>query len=104
MIRDDVLGWLEDAREQFDLIVLDPPSFSSSKKKMGRRFEIQRDHRWLIEKTRSLLSEEGVLYFSTNFLQFELDPRLARGEALDSLPEDFRRAVHRAWRWVGPAK
>lgn len=101
VIRADVLAWLEAATEQFDLIVLDPPSFSSSKK-MGRRFEVQRDHRWLLERARSLLSPEGVLYFSTNFLQFELDARLAReAEALDSLPADFRRPVHRAWRFVG---
>lgn len=104
VIRADVLGWVEDCKEQFDLIVLDPPSFSTSKK-MGRRFEIQRDHRWLIDKTRSLLSEDGALYFSTNFLQFELDERCATGaEALDSLPEDFRRPVHRAWRWRGLAQ
>ncbi|MBL8914458.1 MAG: class I SAM-dependent methyltransferase [Archangium sp.] len=101
VIRADVLGWVEDCKEQFDLIVLDPPSFSTSKK-MGRRFEMQRDHRWLIEKTRSLLSENGALFFSTNFLQFELDARLAKdAEPLDSLPEDFRRPVHRAWLWRG---
>ena len=100
VIRADVLGWLETARGPFDLIVLDPPSFSSSKK-MGRRFEIQRDHRWLLERTRELLSERGVLYFSTNFLTFELDARFADAQPLDSLPADFRRPVHRAWRLVG---
>ncbi len=98
VLRTDVLGWLEAARGEFDLIVVDPPSFSSSKK-MGRRFEVQRDHHWLIERARSLLSPQGVLYFSTNFLGFELDARLKGAESLSSLPEDFRRAVHRAWRF-----
>ncbi|MFT3709739.1 MAG: class I SAM-dependent methyltransferase [Archangium sp.] len=99
VIRADVLGWLEDCRETFDLIVLDPPSFSSSKK-MGRRFEIQRDHRWLIDRTRALLSDEGVLYFSTNFLDFELDARLAKdAQVQESLPADFRRQVQRTWRF-----
>ena len=100
VIRADVLGWLEDARGEYDLIVLDPPSFSSSKK-MGRRFEVQRDHRWLVEHTRGLLSKSGVLFFSTNFLGFELDARFVDAEVLASLPEDFRRKVHSAWRFVG---
>ena len=101
VIRADVLGWLEQAKGQFDLIVLDPPSFSSSKK-MGRRFEVQRDHRWLVERTRELLSPTGVLYFSTNFLTFELDARFRDAQSLDSLPGDFRRTVQRCWRFVGP--
>ena len=101
VIRADVLGWLENAGGEYDLIVLDPPSFSSSSKKMGRRFEVQRDHRWLVERTRELLSEQGVLYFSTNFLGFELDPRFGDAEPLASLPGDFRRSVHRGWRFNG---
>ena len=97
VLRDDVLAWLERAKGPFELIVLDPPSFSSSRK-MGRRFEVQRDHRWLIDTTRALLAPGGTLYFSTNFLGFELDPRLG-GEAIDSIPEDFRRTVQRCWRF-----
>lgn len=100
VIRDDVLGWLEEERGQYDLIVLDPPSFSSSKK-MGRRFEVQRDHRWLIDTTRALLAPGGALYFSTNFLGFELDARFGDAEPLDSLPGDFRRTVQRCWRFLG---
>jgi 23S rRNA (cytosine1962-C5)-methyltransferase len=101
VIRADCLAWLEACRETFDLIVLDPPSFSSSKK-MGRRFEVQRDHRWLIDRARALLSDEGALYFSTNFLGFELDARLQKGaESIASLPGDFRREVQRTWRFLG---
>ncbi len=100
VIRDDVLAWVEAARGEYDLIVCDPPSFSSSKK-MGRRFEMQRDHRWLIERVRELLSPTGVLYFSTNFLGFELDARFTDAERLASRPGDFRRDVHSAWRFVG---
>ena len=112
VIRADVLGWLEQGPStslgmngedgKFDLIVLDPPSFSTSSKKMGRRFEVQRDHRWLVETARSLLSEQGVLYFSTNFLGFELDARFRDAEPVASLPGDFRRTVHRCWRFDGP--
>lgn len=99
VVRDDVLAWVENARGEFDLIVLDPPSFSSSKK-MGRRFEMQRDHRWLIDTVRARLSKTGTLYFSTNFLGFELDRKFADAEELDSRPDDFRRAVQRTWKFT----
>jgi 23S rRNA (cytosine1962-C5)-methyltransferase len=55
VVRADVLAWLEEARGEFDLIVLDPPSFSVSRK-MGRRFEVQRDHRHLLERAGALLA------------------------------------------------
>lgn len=101
VLRDDVLAWLENTRERFDLIVLDPPSFSTSKK-MGRRFEVQRDQRWLIETACSKLTRGGTLYFSTNYLEFELDASLEPVEELTpkSIPEDFRRTVHRCWRFT----
>ncbi|MEW5738611.1 MAG: class I SAM-dependent methyltransferase [Myxococcota bacterium] len=101
VVRADVLGWLETARGPYDLIVLDPPSFSSSKK-MERRFEVQRDHRHLVGRVLELLAPGGTLYFSTNFLGFELDARLTPTEELTprSIPEDFRRTVHRCWRFV----
>jgi len=100
VVRDDVLQWIEAAKGSFDLIVLDPPSFSSSKK-MGRRFEVQRDHRWLVNQARSLLAPDGVLYFSTNFLGFTLDERFTDAALQQSLPGDFRRSVHLCWRFVG---
>ncbi len=101
VVRADALAWLETAQGPYDLVVLDPPSFSTSKK-MGRRFEVQRDHRWLLERTLALLAPGGVLYFSNNFLGFELDPRFSWGTELTpgSLPEDFRRGVHRCFRFV----
>jgi 23S rRNA (cytosine1962-C5)-methyltransferase len=104
VVRADVLGWLEAATGPYDCVVLDPPSFSSSKK-MERRFEIQRDHRHLVGRSLELLAPGGTLYFSTNFVDFTLDPRLAPAEELTprSIPEDFRRTVHRCWRFVRPA-
>ncbi len=100
VLRDDVLAWLTHTSDTFDLIVCDPPSFSSSKK-MGRRFEVQRDHRWLIDACRARLTPGGALYFSTNFQGFALDPRVTSAEALSSLPADFRRPVQRTWRISG---
>ncbi len=97
VIRDDVLAWLSSARGPFDMIVIDPPSVSTSKK-MGRRFDVQRDHRWLIDTARALLAPGGVLYFSTNLLTFKLDARVEGAQEQKSIPPDFRRAVQRTWR------
>ncbi len=106
--RADVFAWLADASlgaARFDVIVLDPPSFSNSKKMQGV-LDVQRDHALLIRQCHALLAPRGELFFSTNLRSFELDPAL--GEALRmreithlSVPEDFRRPgrapPHRAW-------
>jgi 23S rRNA (cytosine1962-C5)-methyltransferase len=99
VVRDDVLAFIEHDRGQYELIVVDPPSFSSSKK-MGRRFEVQRDHPWLLERCLERLAPSGALYFSTNFQDFSLSPEV-RGavEVTDeTLPFDFRQRLHRCWR------
>jgi 23S rRNA (cytosine1962-C5)-methyltransferase len=100
VIRADVMQWLETARGPYDLVILDPPSFSSSKK-MERTWDVQRDHSHLINQVGELLAPAGTMYFSTNFLGFELDADLNVEEELTpkSMPEDFRRAVHRCWRF-----
>ncbi len=106
--RADVFEYLERAvreRRLFGLIVLDPPSFSNSKK-MQEILDVQRDHRRLIEACLALLTPNGELYFSTNRRRFKLDPEL---EALGgceeitrrTLPEDFKRhPAHRCWRFL----
>lgn len=108
IVRGDVLEWLSYAVEQrfeFDLVVLDPPSFSTSKK-MQKSFNVQRDHVLLIRDVVSLLSPGGVLYFSTNFLGFELREEKLRDVKVEeltpgSIPEDFHfKAIHRCWRMV----
>ncbi|NTX66567.1 class I SAM-dependent methyltransferase [Myxococcus sp. CA051A] len=111
LIRADAKAWVEaQARgpERFDLIVCDPPSFSTSKKMTGS-FNVQRDHPRLLDALRTLLSPGGVLYFSNNFLGFQLDAKATRGwksvEELTpaSIPEDFQRKdIHRCWRMVAP--
>lgn len=93
------------ARARFDLIVLDPPSFSNSKR-MQDTFDIQRDHLSLLRETLSLLAPEGELYFSTNRQGFRLDPaitELAQAEEITGLtvPTDFaRHRPHRCWRFT----
>ena len=106
--RADVFTWLVQARkngERYDVIVLDPPSFSNSKK-MVDVLDVQRDHVKLVTQCCELLNPDGELYFSTNLRTFEIDPKLTARFALreitaKSVPEDFRRPnrrpPHRAW-------
>jgi 23S rRNA G2069 N7-methylase RlmK/C1962 C5-methylase RlmI len=56
----------------FYLIFLDPPTFSNSKR-MENNLSIQDDHVELIKNATQLLSNDGILYFSTNFRRFKLD-------------------------------
>jgi 23S rRNA (cytosine1962-C5)-methyltransferase len=108
--RADALTWLGDAGRaghRFDLIVLDPPSLSTSKG-MTRTLSVQRDHAELLAACARLLEPGGVLFFSTNLRSFKLDvgaiTMLASEEISGrSVPEDFRnRRIHRCWRFVRP--
>lgn len=108
-IQADCLEWLaNEARQtltrQYDLIFLDPPTFSNSKK-MEEIFDIQRDHVQLISNAAALLAPGGMLYFSTNFRRFKLDHEsLSKFKIEDitalTIPEDFSRnpKIHYCWR------
>ena len=106
LVRADVLAWLVDAisaAQRYDVIVLDPPSFSNSKKMQGV-LDVQRDHARLLGQCHELLADGGELFFSTNLRSFTMDPqveRLAPREITQqSVPEDFKRPgkpPHRAW-------
>ncbi|MFR0674711.1 bifunctional 23S rRNA (guanine(2069)-N(7))-methyltransferase RlmK/23S rRNA (guanine(2445)-N(2))-methyltransferase RlmL [Enterobacterales bacterium AW_CKDN230030176-1A_HGKHYDSX7] len=100
----DVMAWLQNARDTFDLIFIDPPTFSNSKRMEGV-FDIQRDHVELLDLAMARLAPEGVLYFSNNFRRFELDANLAERYGVEeisaqTLDPDFARngKIHRAWR------
>ncbi|MBA4707462.1 class I SAM-dependent methyltransferase [Aquitalea aquatica] len=105
LVRADVFQYLEqavDEGKQFDLIVMDPPTFSNSKK-MQDILDVQRDHVWLIDYAMALLAPGGTLYFSNNLRSFVLDERLAedyhiRDISAQSVPEDFRnRKIHQCY-------
>ncbi|MDR2702129.1 MAG: class I SAM-dependent methyltransferase [Spirochaetaceae bacterium] len=75
LIRSDALQFIEEARRRsvrWDMILLDPPAFSNSKK-MRDDFDLKRDHGALIAKCLPLLNPGGVLYFSANVKGFTLD-------------------------------
>lgn len=77
----DALKFLEQAqdwpdyRQSFDMIFLDPPTFSNSKE-MSDDFEVERDQKKIILNALAFLKPEGVLYFSTNKRKFKLDPQI----------------------------
>ncbi len=71
-IREDVLSYLRKCKEQFDLIIADPPTFSNSHSRESD-WEVQRDHHDLIELCMNRLNKDGVMYFSNNFKKFSLD-------------------------------
>lgn len=103
LIQADCLTWLEHAQATFDLIFLDPPTFSNSKGMQGT-FDIQRDHVDLLNKVGRLLSDDGVLIFSNNLRKFKMDiDGLREFEIEDitaqTIPLDFERnaRIHNCW-------
>ncbi len=107
LIRADCKEWLADAAtraDRYDLILLDPPSFSNSKATEGV-LDIQRDHAELIRACVDLLAPNGTLYFSTNLRGFKLNESALAGLdcvniTADTIDEDFRRSprIHHCWR------
>jgi 23S rRNA (guanine2445-N2)-methyltransferase / 23S rRNA (guanine2069-N7)-methyltransferase len=104
LVRADTLQWLQEDTAKYDLILLDPPSFSNSKSMQGS-FDVQRDHVELVKLTLARLREGGVLYFSNNLRSFKIDPALAEIASVEDISAstidfDFRRKpkIHRCWR------
>ncbi|MEN0614391.1 bifunctional 23S rRNA (guanine(2069)-N(7))-methyltransferase RlmK/23S rRNA (guanine(2445)-N(2))-methyltransferase RlmL [Klebsiella indica] len=72
LMQADVLGWLRETTEQFDLIFIDPPTFSNSKR-MDDAFDVQRDHLRLMTDLKRLLRKGGTIMFSNNKRGFRMD-------------------------------
>ncbi|QCU90750.1 bifunctional 23S rRNA (guanine(2069)-N(7))-methyltransferase RlmK/23S rRNA (guanine(2445)-N(2))-methyltransferase RlmL [Thiomicrorhabdus sediminis] len=107
LIQADVLEWLRTQSEQpqqtFDVVFLDPPSFSTSKRMEGV-LDIQRDHVALIEQAMKLLNPGGELIFSNNLRKFKLDNEALADLLVDNItqqtmPKDFQRnsKIHQVW-------
>ncbi len=103
----DCLQFLERgpaAGEAYDYIVLDPPTFSNSKRMHAESFAVDRDWPALLRMAERWLAPEGWLYFSTNSRQLKWDEALlppgleAREITRRTVPEDFRNErIHRCW-------
>jgi len=98
LYRDDCLAWLEKQESggaRFDLILLDPPTFSNSKRMEGV-LDVQRDHVGMIRRSLKLLRPAGRLVFSTNYTRFKLDEGGLGDLAIEDIsaatvPKDFER-------------
>ena len=101
----DCLKWLEYAQGQYDLIFLDPPTFSNSKR-MKDAFDVQNDHIKLLTWVKKILSPSGTLIFSNNKRGFVMDEVGLMGLGLKAenisektLSPDFKRnkKIHNSW-------
>lgn len=106
-LAEDVRPFLRAAARRapsWDLIILDPPSFSTRGEEI--EFDVQRDHLDLIQEALTVLRPGGVLYFSTNHQRFEPDFLDLRGVEVEeittsTLPIDYKKSTpHRAFRIV----
>lgn len=70
-IRADVIDYLRNCKDKFDLIIADPPTFSNSHSRSSD-WDVQRDHQQLLDLCMHRLQATGVIYFSNNFKKFEL--------------------------------
>jgi 23S rRNA (cytosine1962-C5)-methyltransferase len=92
----------KEKNEHYDTILLDPPSFSNSKR-MEEDLDIERDHPILIRDCMELLAENGTLYFSTNKRKFQLHPIITQHYRVKeishwTIPLDFYHSeIHRAF-------
>ncbi len=106
-IRSDARTFLRQQRESniYDLAVVDPPTFSNSKR-AEIDWQVQDDHVEMLNQVLALMKPAGVVLFSTNFRRFKLDAPAIRAEEIreissQTVPDDFRnQRIHRCWRLV----
>ena len=105
LIQADCLNWLAHTDEQFDLIFIDPPTFSNSKR-MDVSFDVQRDHLELMKHLKRLLRLQGTIMFSNNKRGFKMDVDglaalglTAQDITEKTLSPDFarNRQIHNCW-------
>jgi 23S rRNA (guanine2445-N2)-methyltransferase / 23S rRNA (guanine2069-N7)-methyltransferase len=94
LVQADSLAWLRAERGEYDLVFVDPPTFSNSKR--ADDFDVQRDHAGLLDACADRLAPGGLIVFSNNFRRFRLDPALQeRYLVVDTtprtIPPDFAR-------------
>ncbi|HDR1343495.1 TPA: bifunctional 23S rRNA (guanine(2069)-N(7))-methyltransferase RlmK/23S rRNA (guanine(2445)-N(2))-methyltransferase RlmL [Pasteurella multocida] len=105
LIQADCLQWLARCDRQFDLIFVDPPTFSNSKR-MEDSWDVQRDHIKLMTQLKRILRPNGTIVFSNNKRGFKMDVEGLETLGLSAvditaktLPLDFERnkQIHNCW-------
>ncbi len=106
VVRADCMKFLDDeirTKLKYDIIVIDPPTISRSKK-MDKMFDVQEDYLFLISKALQLLSPGGEIFFSTNSRKFTFDETQLAGHFVREISEktfpiDFhKKKIHRCWK------
>jgi len=108
LVQDHTFDFLEKEKHRglkFDLAVIDPPSYSTSRQQ-NRSFDIAKDHPRLLNKALSLMKAGSIVFFSTNHQDFELHMDLLKtGTATKitatTIPEGYiipRKKIHRCWK------
>ena len=99
----DCMEWLRKDKNRYDLIFVDPPTFSNSRH-TGLQFSVQKDHETLLHLAMKRLTREGTLIFSNNFRNFKLADSITEQYKVEdisteTLPHDFARnpKIHRCW-------
>ena len=106
-LQTDVLQYLAKppAGAMFDLVILDPPTFSNSKR-MFDVLDVQRDHVMLLNQALAITTRGGVVYFSTNYRRFKMQTDLLHASVIkditpQTIPPDFRdKRIHQCFRLV----
>ncbi|MBF7995291.1 MULTISPECIES: bifunctional 23S rRNA (guanine(2069)-N(7))-methyltransferase RlmK/23S rRNA (guanine(2445)-N(2))-methyltransferase RlmL [Rahnella] len=105
LIQADCLSYLGMCDEQFDVIFIDPPTFSNSKR-MADSFDVQRDHLALMKDLKRILRRNGTIMFSNNKRGFQMDldglsklGLTAKEITSQTLSQDFarNRQIHNCW-------
>lgn len=105
LFQGDCLQWLAECRERFEVIFVDPPTFSNSKR-MEDSWDVQRDHIKLMSQLKRILTTDGVIVFSNNKRGFKMDfdglaelGLQAENISHKTLPLDFERnpQIHNCW-------
>jgi 23S rRNA (cytosine1962-C5)-methyltransferase len=105
IVRADCLKFLSEevhTGQKYDIIVIDPPTISRSKK-MDDLFDVQKDYPFLINQALKLLAPQGLIFFSTNSRRFifdeeSLSPCMAKEISYKTFPIDFHnKKIHRCW-------
>jgi 23S rRNA (guanine2445-N2)-methyltransferase / 23S rRNA (guanine2069-N7)-methyltransferase len=107
-LRADILKWIRGETGRYDLIFLDPPTYSRSKS-MDSDFDVQRDHVPLIRDAARLLAPGGTMLFSTNRRGFCLDTDALNNLMIEditdaTIPRDFQRrpGIHKCFKIRSP--
>ncbi|QLE78356.1 bifunctional 23S rRNA (guanine(2069)-N(7))-methyltransferase RlmK/23S rRNA (guanine(2445)-N(2))-methyltransferase RlmL [Francisella sp. Scap27] len=103
-IQSDCIGWLKSNTQKFDVIFLDPPTFSNSKR-MDDTLDVQRDHEMLVNLAMNSLTKDGVLYFSNNYRRFKMSQEVLDRYNCENIDEkclsrDFlsNKNIHNCWK------